>query len=63
VSIGTEAQVDEVEDRRRAGNLSKSVGIAHGRFRQVGRFDGHGMELSGQEWGMFQQALAQVPAS
>ena len=52
--------MDEVEDRRRAGNLLKREGVARGRGLQVEVFHGHAMDLSMAQRGMLQQAFAHV---
>jgi hypothetical protein len=59
VAVGPEAQVDEVEHRRPAGNLLKREGVARGRGLQVGSFHGHGMHLFMAQRGML-QAFAHV---
>ena len=46
MAVGPEAQVNEVQDRPRAGKLLQGLGVRGGRGLQVRRFHGHGMDFA-----------------
>jgi hypothetical protein len=52
--------MDQVEDRRRAGNLLTRKGVARGCGLQVVLLHRHGVDLSIAQGGMLHQALADV---
>jgi hypothetical protein len=57
MSRGTDPEIYGFKDRRLPANLSQSLGILSGGF-QMGRFDGHGIELIGRQRSVIGQALA-----
>lgn len=57
VAVGTETQVDEVQHRRRAGDLPESQSVAPGRGLQVFLIHRHGVDSFGRQRRTFEQAL------
>ena len=45
MTIWPESQMDKIDDRRRAGNLSKRKGVACGCGMQIGYIHRHGTDL------------------
>ena len=50
MAVRSEPQVNEIEHRRRAGDLAESPRILRGCRFQVGRFDRHGVDLFRTQW-------------
>ena len=60
VAIRPKAQVNEVQNRRRASNFGQSVAVAIGCGFQVGRFHGHRVDLFVAKVNTSKQTFAQV---
>jgi hypothetical protein len=60
VSVGTQAEMDEIENRRRAGDFEEGLRIAPGCLVEVGRFHGHRVDLHRTGSSLREQARAQV---
>ena len=58
--VRPEAQMHEVQHRRRAGDLLKNLRVARRCGLEIGGFHWHGMDLLGAQGGVREQALAQM---
>jgi hypothetical protein len=60
VAVRPEAEMNEVEHRRRARHLLQCAGVLLGRAFKLPRFDRHRMDVIGCERRMIEQAVAQM---
>src|SRR5690349_1011917 len=60
MAVGTETEVDEVEERWRSCDVLESQGVLPGCSLQVGRVDRHGMDLLRAQRDILKKAFAQV---
>src|SRR6266568_7376882 len=60
MAVGPQAEMDEVEYRRRAGDHAEGLGVLRGRSFQVEGFDRHRVNLLGTQRSVIEQTLAQM---
>jgi hypothetical protein len=58
--VRPQAQVDEIEDRRRSGEQPQSCGVVRGRGLQIGKLHRHRLDLLRGQRCMIEKAFAQM---